>query len=270
MQMEAIKRFLQLLGVIKDRRLKEIQAGQSPCASCSPEELQSWQDFVAYIDLLETSPDYPARKVLSELISMRANDLPERLAFFHRLLGSRSDWSEILRFAELPIQFAQDTFELINAEFAKARDIDEQTAIIARFFNSADPTHLEMLFLLIEGNIERQPQPQTSQAFALVERERAARTRLRELLNGDLDDALRWWLIRTINAAIGPAQVFLKETVKNRRDLRLQCMLLPLLLKTGFEWAGRFGGQTGEEVVSMQSHMYASRIGRLIELTEST
>ncbi len=266
--MESVIRFLQLLGIIKDRRLKEIQNGPSNCATCSPAELQAWQDFIAYIDLLAASPDYPARKILIELFEKPSRNLGERLAFFHKLLLSRNDWADVLRFAELPIQFVQDTFEQLNAAFAKAKSFSDQTALIANRFTAADPTHIEMLFLLVEGSIERQPQPQTKQAGELVEREKAVRMRLKELLSGDMSDELRWWLIRTINSATGPAQAFLKETVKNRRDLRLQCMLLPMLLKTGFEWAEKFGTQATEEIESMQSHMYASRVSRLIELVE--
>jgi hypothetical protein len=126
-----------------------------------------------------------------------------------------------------------------------------------------------MLFMLVEGNIERKPQPQTVQACALIERERAARAKLAELFSGPFNDDLRWWLIRTINSSSGPAQAFLKETVKTRNDLRLRCMLLPMLLKAGFEWAGKFAGKTCEETSSIQSHMYENRINRLINLGEA-
>jgi hypothetical protein len=127
-----------------------------------------------------------------------------------------------------------------------------------------------MLFLLIEGSIERYPEPQTSRAKELVLREKAAKHKLSELLGCEMSDEIRWWLIRTINSSSGPAQTFLELIAKNRKDERLQCMLLPRLLKTGFEWAEKFGGQPLEDVESMQSHMLASRLCRLIELTEST
>ncbi len=265
--MEAIKRFLQLLGLVKDRRLREIQSRQNACAICSPEELQAWHDFVAYIDLLTSSPDYPARGILNAIISRHGLSNAEKLAFFSELQASRSDWAEILRFADLPIQFAHETFELLSAEFAKAQTFDQQIELINSCFQAADPTHAEMLFLLIEGNIERYPQPQTSQAVKLVARERSAREKLTDLLSREMNDELRWWLIRTINSASGPARSFLSASTRNRQDLRLQCMLLPRLLKTGFEWATKFSSASHEEAESMQSHLYASRITEMIELT---
>lgn len=266
--MEALKRFLQLLGIIKDRRQKEALTGRQNCAISTPQELQAWNDFTAYIDLLTSDPAYPSRRILDKIVSGSAADVVSRLEVFRKLLRSRDDWSEVLRFADLPIQFDYDTFELLTTEYAQARTVIEQTALIPVLFNVVDPTHLEMLYLLIEGAIERQPQPKTKRAFELIEREKAARTRIRELLSGELNDPLRWWLIRTINGTSGSAQVFLKETVRNRRDLRLQCMLLPILLKTGFEWAEKFADNEGEAIESMQSHQYASRISRLIELIE--
>lgn len=265
--MEAIKRFLQLLGLIKDRRLREIQSRQNACAICSPEELQAWHDFVAYIDLLASSPDYPTRSILKSIIARHGSTNADKLAFFSELLASRSDWAEILRFADLPIQFAQETFEILSAEFAKATTAQAQIEIISNFFQVADPTHVEMLFLLIEGNVERYPRPQTSQAIELVARERSAREKLADLLSREMNDELRWWLIRTINSACGPAREFLRETTRNRHDLRLQCMLLPRLLKTGFEWATKFGTASQDEIESMQSHLYASRLTEMLELT---
>ena len=265
--MEAIKRFLQLLGLIKDRRLREIQSRQNACAICSAEELQAWHDFVAYIDLMASSPDYPARDILNAIISRHNSNNAEKLVFFSELQASRSDWAEILRFADLPIQFAAETFELLSAEFSKAQTFNQQIELISNCFQAADPTHVEMLFLLIEGNIERYPQPQTSQATELVARESSAREKLIELLNKEMNDELRWWLIRTINGASGPARKFLRETTRNRNDLRLQCMLLPRLLKTGFEWATKFGAAGQDEIESMQSHLYASRLTEMIELT---
>lgn len=266
--MEIIKKFLKLLGVIKDRRLKEIQAGRYNCATCTPLELQAWQDFIAYIDLLESDKNYPARKTIAEVVSQNSTEITGRLEIFKRLLQSRDDWSEILRFAELPIQFDYDTFEQLTTDYATAKTVHEQTAIIPRLFNATDPTHLEMLFLLIEGVIERQPQPQTQQFCELIEREKSARVCLKQLIEAPLNDPLRWWLIRTINSATGSAQAFLKETVKKRHDIRLQCMLLPMLLKIGFEWAEKFGDNNREATESMQSHQFASRISRLIELIE--
>ena len=265
--MEAIRRFLQLLGIIKDRRLKSIQNGSGGCATCTPEELKTWQNFVAWIDLLEASSEHPARIMLADLLKP-GKAMAEQLAMFHNLLRSRDDWGEVLRFAELPIQFASETFELLNSEFARAVNFNDQVAIIGNCFTTADPTHTEMLLLLIEGSVERQPQPQTSQAAELVKRERAARQRLTMLLHGEMSDALRWWLIRTINCTVGAARSFIRETVKSRRDVRLQCMLLPMLLKTGFEWAGRCDRLTGDTGESMQSHMYANRINSLTELIE--
>lgn len=265
--MEAIKRFLQLLGLIKDRRLRDIQSRQNACAICSPEDLQAWHDFVAYTDLLASSPDYPARRILNAIISQHGSTNADRLAFFSELRASRSDWAEILRFADLPIQFAHETFELLSAEFAKAQTFDQQIGLINSCFQAADPTHAEMLFLLIEGNIERYPQPQTSQAAKLVAREHSAREKLTDLLSRDMNDELRWWLIRTINSASGPARNFLNASTRNRQDLRLQCMLLPRLLKTGFEWAAKFGGASQDEIESMQSHLYASRLTEMLELT---
>jgi len=265
--MEAIKRFLQLLGLIKDRRLREIQSRQNACAICSPEELQAWQDFVAYIDLLASSPDYPARGILNAIISRHDLNNAEKIAFFSELQASRNDWAEILRFADLPIQFAAETFELLSAEFARTQTFDQQIELIRSCFKAADPTHVEMLFLLIEGNIERYPQPHTSQATGLVARERSAREKLTELLNQEMNDELRWWLIRTVNGASGPARRFLCASMRNRNDLRLQCMLLPRLLKTGFEWAAKFGGANHDEIESMQSHLYASRLTEMLELT---
>ncbi|HNX75866.1 MAG TPA: hypothetical protein PLM07_02905 [Candidatus Rifleibacterium sp.] len=265
--MEAIRRFLQLLGIIKDRRLKTIQNGSGGCATCTPEELKTWQDFVAWIDLLEASSEHSARVLLAELLKP-GKAMAEQLAMFQNLVRSRDDWGEVLRFAELPIQFAPEAFELLNSEFARAVNISDQIAIIGNSFAAADPTHTEMLLLLIEGSVERQPQPQTRQAAELVERERAARERLKMLLQGEMSDVLRWWLIRTINCTVGAARSFIRDTVKSRRDLRLQCMLLPMLLKTGFEWAGRCDRATDETGESMQSHMYAHRLNSLIELIE--
>ena len=265
--MEAIKRFLQLLGLIKDRRLREIQSRQNAGATCSPEELQTWHDFVAYIDLLTSSPDYPARNILNAIIARHSSTNADRLAFFSELQASRSDWAEILRFADLPIRFTAETFELLSAEFAKAQTFDQQIELISSCFQAADPTHVEMLFLLIEGNIERYPRPQTSQAAKLVARERSAREKLVDLLNQEMNDELRWWVIRTINSASGPARKFLCASTRNRQDLRLQCMLLPRLLKTGFEWATKFGTAGQEEIESMQSHLYASRLTEMLELT---
>ncbi len=265
--METIKRFLQLLGLIKDRRLREIQSRQNACAICSPEKLQTWQDFVAYIDLLVSSPDSPARGILNAIISRQNSTNADRLTFFGELHASRSDWAEILRFADLPIQFAAETFELLSTEFAKTQTFHQQIGLINSCFQAADPTHVEMLFLLIEGNVERYPQPHTSDAEQLVAREMAARQKLAALLNQEMNDELRWWVIRTINSASGPARRFLSATTRNRQDLRLQCMLLPRLLKTGFEWATKFGKASQDEIESMQSHLYASRLTEMLELT---
>ncbi len=265
--MEALRRILKLLGIIKDRRLKEIQNDQNCFTTCSAEELQAWQDFVAWIDLLEASPDNPARRLLAEIL-LPCGSISERLLFFQSRQRARDDWADILRFADLPIQFGQNTFEALNAEFARAGTIKDQIAIINSFFSTADPTHAEMLLLLIEGKADRRMPPQTKQAAELFERETAVRDRLKSLLDGELSDILRWWLIRSVNSAVGASQIFLRDTVKNRRDLRLQCMLMPILLKTGFEWASRSEGQTADFTESMQSHMYANRIARLAELIE--
>lgn len=268
--MEALKKFLQLLGIIKDIRIKELRDGAAACAVCSSTELQTWHDFTALIDLLVAAPEHPARLKLHEMIAINSGLLTERLAFFKKLSESRHDWTEILRFAELPILFNHLTFERLNAEFASAGSVDEQINIIDSSFQTADPTHVEMLFLLVEGSIERHPEPLTSRVKELVRREKAARHKLSELLSGEMNDELRWWLIRTINSSSGTAQAFLELIARNRKDDRLQCMLLPRLLKIGFEWAEKFGGQTLEETESMQSHMFANRLCRLIELTDTS
>ena len=264
--MELIKKIIRLLRGLQDRRLKRLLAAHDIRLVSLPETLKAWDAFVTYIDSAEADSDCSTRRILSRLPAFDRQEFSDKLLFFRELKNSSHECSEMLRFAEVPVQFDNDIFERLTADYARARTIPEQTSLIIEIFNELEPTTLELLFMLVEGEIERRPRPYTMAVSELIGRESAARERIRLLLSGELTDPVRWWIVKTLNGATGSPGDFLKDTLSGRHDIRLQCMFLTLFIKSGFEWADNFADNSASALDSLRFHQLASCTGRFLEL----
>jgi len=236
--MELIRKIASLLSRVRDRRVAAKYCDTdvwAPCQVCAEEfPQQAWRSFLCYLDKTQQNPDCKSRDCLHKLACLHNASEKKYLDFFYALAENKEEWRSILNFADIPAQFDNELFDDIASEFSRARNISEQTKMIPGLFASADPTRLELLSLLLEGNIERYPQPSTTIVSELVEREKAARTQLSLLLTENWTDEIRWWLVRALACSTAAARNFLKNQIPEKHDERLTCMTLPILLKTGF------------------------------------
>ncbi|EKD80979.1 MAG: hypothetical protein ACD_39C02062G0004, partial [uncultured bacterium] len=225
--MELIRKISLLLTKLRDRKAAARYGDADICAPCvirvAEFPLQAWQDFVGYVDEAQKNPDSSSRNCLQRLSALNADSQSDCLDFFSGLARNSDEWRPVLSFADIPAQFDNDLFDTITSEYDKAKSVAGQTAMIPELFCKADPTSLELLCLLLEGDIERHPQPFAPTVQELVEREKAARKQLAELLSGPWSDEVRWWLIRSIACAAAPARSFLKGRLLENRDERLAC-----------------------------------------------
>ncbi|PKL48196.1 MAG: hypothetical protein CVV42_10460 [Candidatus Riflebacteria bacterium HGW-Riflebacteria-2] len=264
--MELIRKISQLLTKLRDRRAAVRYGEADVCAPCpmivTEFPQQAWQDFLGYVDEAQNNRECTSRDCLQKLVRMQSESEKERIAFFAGLAENADEWRPILSFAEIPAQFDNDLFETITSEFDKAKSVVEQTEMIPKLFANADPTRLELLSLLLAGDIERHPQPSSPTAKELVEREKAVRNQLSELLSGDLTDEVRWWLIRAIACSEAPARSFLKSRLPGNQDERLACMALPVLLKAGFALLKSRSNHDNPKLDQVQQ-MYSGQLTRL-------
>jgi len=236
--MELIIKISQLLARLRDRRAAARYGDADVCARCTMSVTefpqQAWQDFLGFVDEAHNNRKSSIHECLQSLVRMQSEDESTRIAFFAGLAENADEWRPLLRFAEIPAKFDNDLFDQLTSEFSKAKSVTEQTAKIPELFASADPTRLELISLLLTGDIERHPQPVSPKIKELVDREKAARYQLSVLLAGQLTDSVRWWLIRAIACSEAPVRSFLKSRLSENHDERLACMALPVLLKAGF------------------------------------
>jgi len=236
--MELIRKVSQLLTKLRDRKAAARYGDADVSAPCTMNAAefpqQAWQDFLGYVDEVQNNRESRIHECLQSLVKMQSESESERIEFFAGLAESTDEWRPLLGFAEIPAQFDNDLFDQLTSEFSKAKSLTEQTEMIPRLFANADPTRLELLSLLLTGDIERHPQPASPKIKELIEREKVARNQLSELLSGELSDAVRWWLIRAIACSEAPIRGFLKSRLPESQDERLACMALPVLLKAGF------------------------------------
>ncbi len=264
-----IRKISQLLTKLRDRRAAARYGDADICAPCTMSiaefPQQAWQDFLGYVDEAQSNRESRSRDCLQQLVKMQSETESERIAFFAGLAENADEWRAVLSFADIPAQFDNDLFDDITSQFGKAKSVAEQTEMIPKLFASADPTRLELLSLLLEGDVKRYPQPSSPGTSELVEREKAARTKLSELLTGGLTDAIRWWLIRAIACAPAPARSFLKSRLPDRQDERLACMTLPVLLKAGFVLVKSKITQDHPRLDQIQ-RLYSGQLTRLTEI----
>ena len=262
--MELIKKISQLLTKLRDRKAAARYGEANICAPCviyaAEFPVQAWQDFVGYVDESQKNPDSSSRSYLQRLSTINSQD--DCLNFFAGLAQSSEEWRPIASFADIPVLFDNDLFDSVTSEYEKARNVSEQTAMVAKLFGEANPTILEMLSLMLEGDIERYPQPVSATAQELVNREMAARAQLTELLSGTWSDEVRWWLIRSIACAAAPARSFLKGRLLDNRDERLACMTFPALLKAGFSLLKSHDSHDHPKADQLQK-LYSGQLTRL-------
>ena len=264
--MELIRKISQLLTKLRDRKAA-VKYGEAdigaPCVISIQEfPLQAWQDFLSYIDEAQKNPDCSCRECLHRLNAVNPDNQSECLDFFTSLAKNSDEWRPVLGFAEIPAQFDNDLFDSITSEYGKAKNVVEQTEMIARLFCNADPTSLELLCLLLEGDSERYQQAIPPTLQELVDREKAARNQLAKLLSGAWTDEVRWWLIQALTSASAPARSFLRSRIAESSDDRLTCMTLPVLLKTGFALLKSLDNPSNPRAGNLQK-LYSGQLTRL-------
>ncbi|HAE40087.1 MAG TPA: hypothetical protein DCG57_15870 [Candidatus Riflebacteria bacterium] len=262
--MELVKKISQLLTRLRDRRAAARYGDADVCAPCviniAEFPVQAWQDFVGFVDESEKNPDSSSRNCLQRLSTINSHG--DCLDFFAGLAQSSDQWRPIASFADIPVLFDNDLFDRVTSEYEKARNVSEQSAMIPELFCKADPTILELLSLMLEGDIERYPQPVAATTQELVNREMAARKQLTALLSGTWSDEVRWWLIRSIACAAAPARSFLRGQLLENRDERLACMTFPALLKAGFSLLKSRDSQEDPKSGQLQK-LYSGQLTRL-------
>lgn len=263
--MELIKNLSQLLTKLRDHKAARYRDENisAPCVIRVAEfPLQAWQDFVGYVDEAQKDPECSCRDHLKQLAKLNSNSETHCLDFFADLARNTATWRPIVKFAEIPAQFDNELFDSIISEYGKARSIAEQIKMIPTLFASADPTRLELLCLLLEGDIERHPQPFTPTVKELVEREKAARAQLAALLADGWSDEVRWWLIRSLTSSAAPARSFLRSCLPANHDKRMVCMAFPILLKAGFALLKSHSDQSDPKSGQAQK-LYSGQLNRL-------
>ncbi|MBU1106490.1 MAG: hypothetical protein KKB51_07495 [Candidatus Riflebacteria bacterium] len=271
--MELIRKISQQLSKLRDRKaaVKYGEADVSAPCVINIEEfpLLTWQNFLSYVDEAQNSPDSRCRNCLQRLGSMNTDSQNEYFNFFNGLAKNSDEWRPVLSFAEIPAQFDNDLFDSITSEYSKAKSVAEQTGMISTLFCTADPTSLELLCQLLEGNVERYQQTISPAFQDLVVREKAARDQLDKMLSESWTDEIRWWLIRSIANAAFPVRNFLKSRVPESSDDRLACMTFPILLKAGFALLKNLNNMENPKAEQLQK-LYSGQLTRLTDIISSS
>lgn len=269
--MELIQKILQALGKLKQKKQSaDLAGGTQPDKSCQLLQgdfpAQQWADFIGFIDSFVQNRNSFEHDVLQRIISASFSSQESLLELFQDL-GNSSDWQPLLSFSDLPVEYDNDALDAAMSDYAAADPAVRHIAAIPAIFKQLNPTNLELLTMLLDGDIERYPSATSAPIKRLVDRESAARARIAELLDMPWNDAIRWWLVKSTNNLPAAARKFIRNTIKSRKDCRMEGMALVMLLRFGLEWAAKHPQRIEKTVADFfYTREYSNRIESLVGL----
>lgn len=259
--MELIRR---ITGALRHLQKKKLADSSSDEFTSTFEEKQI--ELTDYLDSYEKNHELIDHQILRHIAETVRNK-PEQLYEFFSELCQKGSWMTHLSLSELSVQYDSAILDEKMLRFSRTETIHQQIFTISEAFSELNPTNLELLAMLLDGDPERFPQAATEKIRALIERETAARTQLEKLLRMPWNDQVRWWLVKSVTNLSPAARNFIQQTAKGRKDLRLNAMILIMLLKNGLEWAARYPAGLDKTVAELFfSQTYHDRIVNLVKL----
>ncbi len=259
--MELIRR---ITGALRHLQKKKLAQNTAEEFAVDFEEKQI--ELKDYLDSYEKNHELVDHQILKH-IAETARNRPEELYNLFSDLCQRGSWLTHLSLSELSVQYESAVLDEKMQRFSKTETIPQQISAISETFSELNPTNLELLAMLLDGDSERFPQATTEKIRILIDRETAARAQLEKLLSLPWNDQIRWWLVKSVANLSSAARNFIQQTAKGRKDLRLNAMIFIMLMKNGLEWAARYPSGLDKTVAELFfSQNYHDRIINLVRL----
>lgn len=269
--MELIRKILQALARLKQKKQRADLAGIAQSAkNCQllngDFPVQQWTDFIGFIDDFEKNSSSFEHDALQKIICASFSSQESLLELFQEL-GNSSDWQPMLSFSDLPVDYDNEALDSAMSDYAAADPAVRHIEAIPAIFKQLNPTNLELLTMLLDGDIERYPSATSAPIKRLVDRENAARNQIAALLDMPWNDMIRWWLVKSTNNLPKAGRTFIRNIIKTRKDSRLEGMALVMLLRYGLEWAAKHPRRIEKTVADFfYTREYSSRIESLVGL----
>jgi len=269
--MELIRKILQALAQLKQKKQSAALARViQPDNSCQLLKgdfpAQQWADFIGFIDGFVQNNSSIEHDVLQKIVCASFSSQESLLELFQEI-GNNSDWQPMLSFSDLPVDYDNEALDAAMSDYAAADPTVRHIEAIPTIFKQLNSTNLELLTMLLDGDIERYPSATSAPIKRLVDRENAARAQIAALLDMPWNDMIRWWLVKSTNNLPAAGRTFIKNTIKTRKDCRLEGMALVMLLRFGLEWAAKHPQRIEKTVADFfYTREYSSRIESLVGL----
>jgi len=259
--MELIKKISQALRHLQEKKLADSSMEGLPAGV---EEKQI--ALSSYLDLYEKDQELVDHQILKRLAAV-CRHKPEELYETFSELSRCNSWHLQISLSEIPVKYDCVILDEKMHIFSRSETIAEQTSAIPETFSEPNPTNLELLAMLLDGDADRFQQATSEKLKLLIDRENTARTQLEKLLKHPWNDEIRWWLVKSVTNLAPAARSFIQQTASTRKDLRLNAMVLIMLLKTGLEWSAVYPSDISKTVAEFFfAQNYNDRIMNLIKL----
>lgn len=259
--MELIRKISQALRHLQEKKLSENRT-EELFADLEEKHIA----LAGYLDRYEKDHELIDHQILKR-IAETSRQSPEKLYDTFAEISRCDSWHLQTSLADIPVKYDCTVLDEKMLIFSQSETIAEQTDAIAQSFSELNPTNLELLAMLLDGDAQRFQQPASEKMKLLIERENVARSQLEKLLNKPWSDHIRWWLVKSVNNLSPAARNFIQQTARERKDMRLNAMILIMLLKTGLEWASVYPSDVNKTVAEFFfAQTYNDRIINLTKL----
>lgn len=262
--MELIRKISQAL-----RHLKEKKLSEHITEELLTDTEEKYIALTNYLDRYEKDHALIDHQILKR-IAETSRQSPEKLYDTFVEIGKCESWHLQTFLADIPVKYDCTVLDEKMLVFSRSETIAEQTDAIFSSFSELNPTNLELLAMLLDGDAQRFQQTTSERLKLLIERENVARIQLEKLLNKPWDDEIRWWLAKSIHNLSPAARSFIQQTAGERKDMRLNATVLIMLLKTGLELVSVYPSDVNKTVAEFFfAQTYHDRIINLTKLLHS-